>query len=149
MPDPGWLGDAYPWIKAAHIVFVIFWMAGMFMLPRFFAYHVEAVADSPEELAWRSREQRLIRIIINPAMILTWLFGLMLTFHLGWDSGAWLPLKLALVLALSALHGLMVRWWKDFSKGRNRRSTRFFRLINEIPTLTTIVIVVLVVVKPF
>jgi protoporphyrinogen IX oxidase len=149
MVDPGWLGNSYLWVKAFHLVFVLFWMAGMFMLPRFFAYHAEATIGSDEDMAWRERERRLLRIIINPSMVLAWILGLMLAFHLGWDSGAWLWTKLALVIGLSALHGLLVRWWKAFDRGQNDKTTRFFRMINEIPTLAAIAIVILVIVKPF
>jgi protoporphyrinogen IX oxidase len=149
MPEPGWLGGAYLWVKALHLIMVLFWMAGMFMAPRFFAYHSECAPGSPEDMAWQERERRLIRIIINPSMILAWVFGLMLVFHLGWDAGLWLWLKLALVTGLAALHGFIVRWWKAFGRGENRHSTRFFRLMNEIPTLAAIPIIILVIVKPF
>lgn len=149
MIEPGYLGSAYLWVKAGHVIMVLFWMAGMFMLPRFFAYHAEATSGSAEDLAWQERERRLLRIIINPTMVLTWIFGLALAFHLGFDSGAWLWLKLALVTGLSALHGLLVGYWKAFCRGDNRHSTRFFRAINEVPTLASIAIVVLVIVKPF
>lgn len=149
MPQPGYLGDAYLWIKALHLIMVLFWMAGMFMAPRFFAYHSECATGSAEDLAWRLRERRLIRIIINPAMILAWIFGLMLVFHLGFDTGGWLWTKLALVTTLAGLHGWIVRWWKAFERGDNRHSTRFFRIINEVPTLLSIPIIILVIVKPF
>lgn len=149
MLEPGWLGGAYLWIKALHVIFVIFWMAGMFVLPRYFAYHSESVAGSPEDHAWQVRESRLLGIIINPSMGLAWLFGLALAFHLGFAGNGWLYAKLALVLALSGYHGLLSRWRKDFAKGANTRSSRFYRIVNEVPTLTIIPIVILVIVKPF
>jgi protoporphyrinogen IX oxidase len=149
MLEVGWLGGAYLWIKALHVIVVIFWMAGLFMMPRFFAYHHETAAGGPEDLAWRIREQRLIRIILTPSMLLSWLFGLSLVFHLGWDSGGWLQLKLALVFGLTALHGMCVGWWKKFARGERPLSSKAFRLLNELPTLATIPIVILVIVKPF
>ncbi len=136
------------WIRAAHVISVIFWMAGMFMMPRYFAYHAEAAPGSDEDRRWVERERRLLRLIVNPAMLAAWLFGLMLVAIIGFD-GAWLPAKLAIVLGLSALHGFYARWRKAFAAGANRHSTRFYRLVNEIPTLAVIAIVILVIVKPF
>ncbi len=149
MLEPGWLGESYLWIKALHVIFVIFWMAGLFILPRYFAYHSECAFGSPEDLSWRERESRLLRIIINPSMILTWLFGLALAFHLGFAGNGWLHLKLVMVFLLSGYHGMLARWRKDFARGANKRSSRFYRIANEIPTLATIPIVILVIVKPF
>jgi protoporphyrinogen IX oxidase len=145
----GWLGDAYLWVKAVHVIFVIFWMAGLFMLPRFYAYHTEVAYGSTEELAWRQREVRLLRIIINPAMILTWICGLCLAFHLGFKDNGWLSIKILLVLGLTGYHGMMGAWRRKLADGSNVRTTRFFRLMNEVPTLVTIPIVILVIVKPF
>jgi protoporphyrinogen IX oxidase len=144
----GWLGYAYLWIKSLHLIFVIFWMAGMFMMPRFFAYHTEYAAGSEEYQKWCDRERRLMRIIINPAMILTWIFGLLLVLNIGLGP-LWLWIKLVLVTGLSAYHGMLSRWRKDFLAGRNTRSSKFYRLMNEIPTLATIPIVLLVIVQPF
>jgi protoporphyrinogen IX oxidase len=145
----GWLGEGYPWIKALHVIFVIYWMAGLFMMPRFFAYHTEVPHGSPEELAWRARETRLIRIILNPALLLTWALGMCLALHLGFADNAWLWAKMTLVLGLSAYHGMMSGWRRALAGGTNRRSSKFFRLANEIPTLATIPIIFLVIVKPF
>jgi protoporphyrinogen IX oxidase len=147
--DAGWLGDLYPWVKALHLVMVIFWLAGMFMLPRFYAYHTEYPVGSAEDLAWRDREKRLLRIIVTPAMLLAWIFGILLVMNIGLAGNGWLHVKLLLVLGLSAYHGLLSRWRKDFAAGTNRHSGKFFRLMNEIPTLATIPIVILVIVKPF
>lgn len=142
------LAPWYDWLRALHLISVIFWMAGMFMLPRYFAYHAEATPGSDEDRKWIERERKLLRIIINPAMIASWVFGLSLISIIGFDHG-WLHIKLLLVVGLSALHGLLSRWRKDFAEGRNGKSSKFFRLINEIPTLATIAIVILVIVKPF
>ena len=148
----GYLGGAYPWVKSFHLISVIFWMAGMFMMPRFFAYHAEENAThgvgSSVDLTWRERERRLMRIIINPAMILAWILGLMLAFDIGW-SGGWLHAKVAIVLLLSAYHGILSKWRKQFAAGNNPRGTKFYRIINELPTLAVVVIVILVIVKPF
>jgi protoporphyrinogen IX oxidase len=146
----GFLGDAYLWIKAAHVIFVIFWMAGMFMLPRFFAYHVEDMTrDTAMDQLWQQREQRLMHIVINPAMILAWTCGLLLAIHGDLWSNAWFLVKFALVVGLSAVHGMMSGWRKAFVRGTNSKSSRFFRLVNEIPTLATIPIVLLVIVQPW
>lgn len=148
----GFLGGAYLWVKALHLISVIFWVAGMFMMPRFFAYHAEDNAaygvDSPQDLTWRNRERRLMRIIINPAMVLSWVFGLLLASDLGF-AGGWLHAKLAIVLLFSGYHGMLSRWRKQFAAGNNPRSTRFYRAVNELPTLAVVAIVILVIVKPF
>jgi protoporphyrinogen IX oxidase len=146
----GFLGDAYAWVKALHVIFVIFWMAGMFMMPRFFAYHVEDMKIAPSmDATWQQRELRLMRIIINPAMIIAWVCGLLLAFHAGYWSSPWFLAKFLLVLALSAVHGMMSGWRKAFVRGANTKSSRFFRLMNEVPTLATIPIVILVIVQPW
>ena len=147
--DAGWLGSAYLWVKAAHLIVVIFWLAGMFMLPRYFAYHSECAAGSAEDRQWQAREARLLRIIVNPSMILAWLLGLALAFHVGFAGNGWLHWKIMLVIGLSAYHGLLAKWRKDFMRGRNVRSTGFYRLMNEVPTLATIPIVIFAIVKPF
>lgn len=138
----------YDWLRALHIISVIFWMAGMFMLPRYFAYHAEAAPGSAEDRAWIERERRLLRIIVNPSMIAAWIFGLLLAGTIGWSHG-WLHAKLLFVVALTVLHHLFSRWRKAFMRGENRREARFYRMVNEIPTLATIAIVLLVVLKPF
>jgi protoporphyrinogen IX oxidase len=145
----GWMGNFYPWVKAIHLILVIFWMAAMFMLPRFYAYHTEYAVGSAEDSAWQDRERRLLRIIMNPAMIGTWIFGLMLVANIGLAGNAWLHAKLLLVLGLSGYHAALSRWRKDFALGQNRRTSKFYRLMNEVPTLVTIPIVILAIVKPF
>ncbi len=144
----GLLGAAYLWVKAAHVIAVIFWMAGMLMLPRFFVYHWQAAPGSAEDEAWRERERRLLRIVVNPAMVLAWILGLLLAAHLGF-AGGWLHAKLVAVLLLSAYHGMLARWRRAFATGRYPHGERFFRITGELPALFVIAIVVLVVVKPF
>jgi protoporphyrinogen IX oxidase len=139
----------YEWIKALHVIFVIAWMAGMLYLPRLFVYHCAAEAGSPQSETFKVMERRLLKAIINPAMIATWLAGLYLAWAGHWLSAGWFHTKLLLVLILSAVHGFFARWVKDFAADRNRYSQRFYRFINEVPTLLMIGIVILVIVKPF
>jgi protoporphyrinogen IX oxidase len=139
----------YEWAKAFHIIAVIAWMAGMLYLPRLFVYHCAAERGSVQSETFKVMEQRLLKVIINPAMAATWVFGLWLAWSAEWYRSGWLQLKVLLVLGLSALHGMFVRWVRDFAQDRNRHSQRFYRLINEIPTVLMIAIVILVVVKPF
>ena len=144
----------YEWVKAFHIIAVIAWVAGMLYLPRLFIYHCVAEKGSVQSETFKIMERRLLRIIINPAMIATWLLGLWLAWHgpdshYGWFESGWLEAKLALVVALSALQGFAARWVRDFAADRNRHSQRFYRLINEIPAILMAAIVILAVVKPF
>jgi len=139
----------YEWIKALHIIAVISWMAGMLYLPRLFVYHCAAEVGSPQSETFKVMERRLLKAIINPAMIVTWLAGLYLAWSGHWFASGWLHAKLVLVLALSAMHGLFSRWVRDFAADRNAHSQKFYRLMNEVPTLLMIVIVILVIVKPF
>ena len=139
----------YDWFKAAHIIAVIFWMAGMFMLPRYLAYHCETEIGSAESEAWKAREKRLLRIIINPTMIAAWIFGLAIAFAGGWFSQGWLHAKLTLVVLFSAYHGYLAGQVRKFGKDQGLRNGRTWRLLNEVPSLVTILVVLLVVVKPF
>jgi protoporphyrinogen IX oxidase len=144
----------YQWIKAFHIIAVIAWMAGMLYLPRLFVYHCATAKGSEQSETFKIMERRLLRAIINPAMVATWLLGLWLAWNgpdsrYGWFASGWLLAKLVLVLALSALHGFFARWVKDFAADRNQHSQKFYRIINELPTLIMIGIVILAVVKPF
>jgi protoporphyrinogen IX oxidase len=139
----------YLWVKALHVIAVIAWMAGMLYLPRLFVYHCAAAPGSTESETFKVMERRLLRVIINPAMIATWLFGLWLAWAGGWYRAGWLETKVVLVIVLSGLHGLLARHVRDFAADRNRRSQRYYRLINELPTVLMIVIVILVIVKPF
>ncbi len=139
----------YPWIKAAHVVAVISWMAGMLYLPRLFVYHTRAKPGSELSETFKVMERRLLRVIINPAMVATWAFGLWLAWDGGQYASAWLQAKVVLVVVLSAVHGLYARWVGEFAEDRNTRPERFYRMINEVPTVLMIAIVILVVVKPF
>jgi putative membrane protein len=139
---------AYEWIKAGHIIFVIFWMAGLFMLPRFFVYHQEALAGSAEDAAWVERERRLIRIILNPAMIITWVLGLILALQSEAFRQGWFLVKFAAVFGLSGYHGWMAAYAKKLARGERSLAGKSLRLINEVPGLAAAIIVVLVVVKP-
>jgi putative membrane protein len=138
-----------PWLKALHIIAVIAWMAGMLYLPRLFVYHCGAESGSLQSETFKIMERRLLRAIINPAMAATWGFGLWLAFDGGVFTTVWLQLKLGLVLAMSAVHGMLSRWVRDFATDQNQHSDKFFRIINEVPTLLMIAIVFLVVLKPF
>ncbi|MFL6781423.1 MAG: CopD family protein [Sphingomicrobium sp.] len=145
----GFLGPAYLWVKAAHITFVIFWMAGLFLLPRFYVYHHETAVGSPEDRAWIEREARVRSIILTPAMIIVWLLGLMLAFHLDtWGEG-WFTGKLALVVGLTAYQGWLGAYGKKLASGQRPLSGKAVRMINEIPGIAAAIIVVLVIVRPF
>jgi putative membrane protein len=139
----------YEWIKAFHIIAVIAWMAGMLYLPRLFVYHCEADVGSMQSETFKVMERRLLKAIINPAMILTWLLGLWLAWRGGWFTAPWLHAKLALLIGMMGVHGILSRHVKDFAADRRRKSQKFFRIINEVPTVLMILIVILVVVKPF
>ena len=145
----GFLGYAYPWVKAGHLIFVIFWMAGLFMLPRFFIYHHAAAPGSVEDRAWIERERRLRSIIINPAMAIVWIFGLSLAFDQGLWSVHWFQAKFACVFALSGYHGWMVGYGRKMAAGYRAPSDKALRWMNEIPGVATAVIVILVIVRPF
>ena len=139
----------YLWIKAVHIIAVIAWMAGMLYLPRLFVYHTEAEPGSKQSETFKVMERRLLKAIINPAMIATWAFGLWLAWDGGFFTASWFHAKLALVVVMSAVHGFYARCVREFAEDRNTRPQRFYRMINEVPTLLMIAIVILVVVKPF
>lgn len=139
----------YEWIKALHILAVISWMAGMLYLPRLMVYHCAAETGSKQSETFKVMEWRLLKIIINPAMVVTWLAGLWLVWQGGWYMSGWFHAKFALVMVMSAIHGILVRRVKDFAADRNTHSARYFRIINEVPAVLMIGIVILVVVKPF
>lgn len=146
-----WLAAAYPWIKALHLLAVIAWMAGLLYLPRLFVYHATARTGSETSETFKTMERRLQRAIMTPAMVATWLFGLLLAATpevVDWRMG-WFPVKLGLVAGLTALHFWLRRCRRVFAADRNRRSARFYRVINELPTFALIAIVILAVVKPF
>jgi len=139
----------YPWFKAFHVIAVIAWMAGMLYLPRLFVYHCDAKPGSQQSETFKIMERRLLRAIVNPAMVASWALGLWMVYDGGWVSAHWLHGKLVLVVALSAIHGMLAHWTADFAADRNRHSQRFYRIINEIPAMLMIGIVILVVIKPF
>ncbi|GGG32201.1 protoporphyrinogen oxidase HemJ [Chelatococcus composti] len=139
----------YDWIKALHILAVISWMAGMLYLPRLFVYHTGAAPGSETSETFKVMERRLLKAIINPAMIVTWLAGLYLAYEGGWFRAGWFHGKFALVILLSAVHGVLVRRLKEFAADSNTRPARYYRILNEVPTVLMIGIVLLVVLKPF
>jgi putative membrane protein len=143
------LGAAYLWVKAAHLIFVIFLMAGLFMLPRFFVYHQEVPVGSPEDGKWIEREGKLIRIILNPSLTLVWILGLLLMLDIGaWHFG-WFHAKFLLVFALSGYHGWIVGYAKKLARGQRTLKDKQLRLLNEVPGIAAALIVILVIVKPF
>jgi protoporphyrinogen IX oxidase len=144
------LSTAYPWIKAVHLIFVIFWMAGMFAFPRFLVYHQEGLADPAECARWIEREGKLRTIILTPSIIIVWVLGLLLAQTIGaWDQG-WFHAKFAVVFALSAYHGWMIGYARRLTRpGAALLSGKRLRLINEVPGIATIIIILLVIVKPF
>lgn len=139
----------YLWLKAGHVIFVIFWMAGLFMLPRYFVYHQETAPDAPENGLWIDRERKLLRIILWPSLVVVWLLGLALAMTTGAFGQAWFHAKLALVLLLSAYHVWLAGYAAALARGERRLTGRHLRMLNEVPGIAAAVIVVLVVVKPF
>jgi protoporphyrinogen IX oxidase len=143
------LAMLYLWLKAGHVIFVVFWMAGLFMLPRFFVYHQELPEDSPENAIWAERESRLLKIILRPSLILVWVFGLALAYSGGWFTQGWLHAKLAVVVLLSAYHMWLANYARHLAQGRRKLTGKQLRMLNEVPGIAAAIIIVLVVVKPF
>ncbi len=139
----------YPWLKAAHLIFVIFWMAGLFMLPRFFVYHQESAQDSTEDGLWVERERRLLKIILNPSMIVVWALGLYLAYETGAFKEGWFHAKLLIVLLLSGYHGWMAAYAKKLARGERTLVGKKLRLLNEVPGIAAAIIVILVIIRPF
>lgn len=139
----------YEWIKAFHVVAVISWMAGMLYLPRLMVYHAEAQTGSIQSETFKVMERRLLKGIINPAMIVTWVLGLYLAWSVFGFKGGWLHAKILLVLVLSAIHGMLVKHVRNFAADKNEKSPRYFRILNEVPAVLMLGIVILVIVKPF
>src|SRR6266436_85917 len=139
----------YPWFKAFHVIAVMSWMAGMLYLPRLFVYHCGAEKGSRQSETFKVMERRLLRGILNPAMVASWALGLWIAYDGGWISAHWLHLKLLLVVALSAVHGMLALWTADFAADRNRHSERFYRIVNEVPAVLMVGIVIMAVIKPF
>lgn len=139
----------YLWVKALHVMAIIAWLAGMFYLPRLFVYHVDAAKKSVQSETFKTMERRLLKAIMNPAMVVAWLTGPWLAFESGAYRFGWLHTKLLLVILLSGLHGYLAGLVKTFAADANRRPTKFYRILNEVPTALAALIVILVVVKPF
>ena len=143
-------GEVYLWVKALHMISVMAWMAGMLYLPRLFVYYCDAELGSELSETLKVMERRLLRLIINPAMISSWVFGLTMLAVSGdvlW-SQPWMIIKLVCVVFMSIAHGEMAKWRKDFEADRNTRPQKFYRIANEVPTILMIVIIIMVIVQP-
>jgi putative membrane protein len=147
MQDP--LAMIYLWLKAGHIIFVIFWMAGLFALPRYFVYHQEAAVGSPEEAVWLDRESKLLKIILRPSIVVVWVLGLLLVHTLNLWAAPWLWAKLLLVIGLSGYHGYLAAYHKKLARGERTLTGKQLRLFNEVPGVAVALIVILVVLRPF
>ena len=145
----GFLGAAYPWVLAAHVTFVIFWMSGLFLLPRFYVYHHATAPGSAEDRAWIEREDRVRTIILTPAMLVVWALGLLLAVNIGAFQQGWFHAKLALVVALTAYQGWLGVYGKRLATGKRPLENRTLRIMNELPGVAAALIVVLVIVRPF
>lgn len=143
------LSMLYLWLKSAHLIFVIFWMAGLFMMPRFFVYHQESAVGSEEDGKWIEREGKLRKIILNPSLIIVWVLGLFLAYDIGAFSQGWFHAKLLVVLLLSGYHGWIMGYTKKLARGERTVTDKKLRLVNEVPGITAAIIVILVIVKPF
>ena len=139
----------YPWLEAIHIIAMVAWMAGMLYLPRLFVYHAEVGVGTPQAETFKVMERRLLRLIMNPAMIVVWITGPLLAYEGGFLKDAWLHAKILLVVVLSGVHGMLAASMKRFARDDNARPARYFRILNEVPTILLIGIVILVTVKPF
>ncbi|MGH1404180.1 MAG: protoporphyrinogen oxidase HemJ [Alphaproteobacteria bacterium] len=145
------LNTHYDWIRAGHIISVMAWMAGMLYLPRLFIYHVDAPVGSQMSETFKTMERRLLRIIMNPAMIMAWLFGCLMLYA-RWDlfmMSGWMHAKLTFIVLMTGVHHVYLKYFKAFRDDRNEKTTKFFRILNEVPTILMIIIVVLAVVEPF
>jgi len=145
----GFLGVAYPWVKAAHVTFVIFWIAGLLLVPRFYVYHHEAAPGSAEDRAWIERERRARNIILTPAMVIVWVLGLLLAFNINAFHEGWFIAKFLLVIALTGYQGWLGAYGKKLAAGKRSENSRALRIMNEVPGIATAIIVVLVIVRPF
>lgn len=149
------MGSLYEWVKVVHIIAVISWMAGMLYLPRLFVYHSTAEIGSDKSETFKMMERKLLKVIINPAMAVAWLCGLAMAYWTvedldSWlDAPVWLYVKLGLVFLLSGFHGNLSKWQREFEADQNTRSEKFYRLVNEVPTVLMILIVIVIVIKPF
>ncbi len=145
----GWLGNAYLWAKAAHVIFVIFWIAGLFLYARYHVYHHATVPGSQEDRQWIERGKRTRNIILTPAMVIVWILGLFLATSIGAFSMGWFHAKFLLVILLSGYHGWLVAYGKRLAAGKRPLSNKSLRIANEVPGIATALIVILVIVKPF
>ena len=145
----GFLGAAYLWVKAAHVTFVIFWIAGLLLVPRFYVYHHEAAPGSAEDRAWIERERRARKIILTPAIAVVWVLGLMLAVHLGVFGQYWFSAKLLLVVILTGYQGWITSYGRKLANGHRELDDKKLRMMNEVPGIITALIVVLVIVRPF
>ena len=145
----GFLGAAHPWVKAGHVTFVIFWMAGLFLVPRFYVYHHATTPGSAEDRAWTEREDRARNIILMPAMLVVWVLGLMLAVNIGAFQQGWFIAKFALVVALSGYQGWITAYGRKLAQGMRPLENRTLRIMNEIPGIAAALIVVLAIVRPF
>jgi len=141
--------DTYLWLKALHVISIIAWMAGLFYLPRLFVYHTQQKTGSETSELFKIMERRLLKAIMNPAMIASWIFGLIIAAKIHAFSEPWFHVKLLMVIGLTVFHIMLGKWRKDFEADKNQRTERFFRLINEVPTVLMIIIIIMVIVKPF
>lgn len=139
----------YFWLKAGHIIFVLFWMAGLFMLPRYFVYHQECEPGSPENAKWIERERKLLKIILWPSLVMVWVLGLALAMSIGAFSQGWFHAKLAFVLGLTAYHVWLAGYGSALARGERKLTGRNLRMLNEVPGILAAIIVILVVIKPF
>lgn len=144
------MGTLYDWVKIIHILSIITWMAGLFYLPRLFVYHTQVAPGSEASDKFVLMEHRLLKYIMNPSIVAAWVFGLWLTVLIPdfWTQG-WLHVKLLCVLLMSGFHGMCAAWRKKFAAGANQKSEKYYRVANEVPTILLIVIVVMVIIKPF
>lgn len=146
------IGELYPWIKSLHIIAVIAWMCGMLYLPRLFVYHTQVKPGSEASELFKIMERKLLRLIINPAMLVAWAAGLWLVFYthaLDSENGKWMHYKLLLVVFMQLAHAMLARCRRQFANDKNTHSAKFYRILNEVPTALLIAIVILVVVRPF
>ncbi|MEL6874727.1 MAG: CopD family protein [Pseudomonadota bacterium] len=144
-----YLSMLYLWLKSAHLIFVIFWMAGLFMMPRFFVYHQESAVGSAEDGKWIEREGKLRKIILNPSLIIVWILGLILAYQIGAFTQGWFHAKLLAVILLSGYHMWMMGYVKKLARGERTMSDKKLRLVNEVPGIAAAIIIILVIVKPF
>ena len=145
----GFLGAAYPWVKAGHLTFVIFWIAGLFIVPRYYIHHQATTPGSAEDRAWIEREDKARTIILMPAMLIVWVLGLMLAVHLNIFGERWFSAKLLLVVVLTGYQGWIGAYGKKLAAGQREQDDKKLRMMNELPGILTALIVVLVIVRPF